>query len=178
MMTFLRVNMNLGVMMKTMETTNKNQVLKEVSKRMKEKSKNQIRSKIKNLTMMIKKKKKEPTETATRIVYGEGNDTEMTEAQQGNGNLETIQEQVVEDAHVTISTISKKTKVPVTSSSRSSDLASKFLKFSNIPQTDAEIVSPLDVHVHHEVPRTQEPTLLIIPVLVIPESSSVFTNIP
>ncbi|GJU90496.1 hypothetical protein Tco_1302919 [Tanacetum coccineum] len=70
----------------------------------------------------------------------------MTEAQQGNKNLETTQEQVVEDAHVTISTVPKKTKVPVTSSSRSSDLASKFLNFSDIPQTNAEIVSPLDVH--------------------------------
>ncbi|GJZ14595.1 hypothetical protein Tco_0550272 [Tanacetum coccineum] len=69
-------------------------------------------------------------------------------------------------------------EVPVTSSSRSSDLASKFLNFSDIPQTDAEIVSPLDVHVHHEVPRTQAPTLLTIPVSVIPESSPVFTNIP
>ncbi|GJQ89069.1 hypothetical protein Tco_0000208 [Tanacetum coccineum] len=48
----------------------------------------------------------------------------------------------------------------------------------DIPQTDAEIVSPLDVHVHHEVPRTQAPTLLTIPVSVIPESSPVFTNIP
>ncbi|GKA22991.1 hypothetical protein Tco_0708953 [Tanacetum coccineum] len=102
----------------------------------------------------------------------------MTEAQQGNENLETTQEQVVEDAHVTISTILKKTEIPVTSSSRSSDLASKFLNFSDIPQTDAEIVSPLDVHVHHEVPRTQAPTLLTIPVLVIPESSPVFINIP
>ncbi|GJV32795.1 hypothetical protein Tco_1393195 [Tanacetum coccineum] len=120
----------------------------------------------------------EPTETATGIVQGEGNDAEMTEAQQGNENLETTQEQVVEDAHVTISTILKKTEVPVTSSSRSSDLASKFLNFLDIPQTDAEIVSPLDVHVHHEVPRTQAPTLLTIPVLVIPESSPVFTNIP
>ncbi|GJX38282.1 hypothetical protein Tco_0251585 [Tanacetum coccineum] len=101
----------------------------------------------------------------------EGNDTEMTEAQQGNENLETTQEQVVEDAHVTISTVPKKTEVPVTSSSRSSDLAYKFLNFLDIPQTDAEIVSPLDVHVHHEVPRTQAPTLLTIPVLVIPESS-------
>ncbi|GKC90392.1 hypothetical protein Tco_1151041 [Tanacetum coccineum] len=106
------------------------------------------------------------------------NDAEMTEAQQGNKNLETTQEQVVEDAYVTISTLSKKTKVPVTSSSRSSDLASKFLNFSDIPQTDAEIVSPLDVHVHHEVPRTQTPTLLTIPVSVIYESSPVFTNIP
>ncbi|GJV08928.1 hypothetical protein Tco_1346584 [Tanacetum coccineum] len=96
----------------------------------------------------------EPIETATGIVQGEGNDTEMTKAQQGNENLETTQEQVVEDAHVTISTVPKKIEVHVTSSSCSSDLASKFLKFSNIPQTDAEIVSPLDVHVHHEVPRT------------------------
>ncbi|GJY36206.1 hypothetical protein Tco_0421584 [Tanacetum coccineum] len=39
---------------------------------------------------------------------GEGNDVEMTKAQQGNENLETTQEQVVEDAHVTISTIPKK----------------------------------------------------------------------
>ncbi|GKB22291.1 hypothetical protein Tco_0856214 [Tanacetum coccineum] len=115
----------------------------------------------------------EPTETATGIVQGE-----MTEAQQGNENLETTQEQVVKDAHVTISTVPKKTEVPVTSSSRSSDLASKFLNFLDIPQTDAEIVSPLDVHVHHEVPRTQAPTLLTIPVSVIPESSPVFTNIP
>ncbi|GJX06308.1 hypothetical protein Tco_0194240 [Tanacetum coccineum] len=36
---------------------------------------------------------------------------------------------------------------------------------------DLEIVSPLDVPVHHEVPRTQAPTLLSIPVFVIPESS-------
>ncbi|GKE08663.1 hypothetical protein Tco_1412214 [Tanacetum coccineum] len=102
----------------------------------------------------------------------------MTEAQQGNENLETTQEQVVEDAHVIISTVPKKTEVPVTSSFCSSDLASKFLNFSDILQTDAEIVSLLDVHVHHEVPRTQEPTLLTIPVSVIPESSPVFTNIP
>ncbi|GJZ15571.1 hypothetical protein Tco_0551248 [Tanacetum coccineum] len=102
----------------------------------------------------------------------------MTEAQQGNQNLETTQEQVVEDAHVTISTVPKKKEVPVTSSSGSSDLASEFLNFSDIPQTDAEIVSLLDVHVQHEVHRTQAPTLLTIPVLVIPESSPIFTNIP
>ncbi|GJS65647.1 hypothetical protein Tco_0680211 [Tanacetum coccineum] len=120
----------------------------------------------------------EPTETATGIVQGEGTDAEMTKSQQGNENLETTQEQVVEDAHVTISTVTKKTEVPVTSSSRSSDLASKFLNFSDIPHTDAEIVSPLDVPVHHEVPRTQAPTLLSIPVSVIPESSPVFTNFP
>ncbi|GJR01298.1 hypothetical protein Tco_0524282 [Tanacetum coccineum] len=71
-----------------------------------------------------------------------------------------------------------KKEVPVTSSSRSSDLASKFLNFLDIPQIDAEIVSPLDVYVHHEVPRTQAPTLLIIPVSVITKSSPAYTNIP
>ncbi|GKF29657.1 hypothetical protein Tco_0095999, partial [Tanacetum coccineum] len=105
-------------------------------------------------------------------------DVEMNEAQQWNENLETTQEQVVDDSYVTITTITKKTEVPITSSSRSSDLASKFLNFSDIPQTDAEIVSPLDVHIHHEVPRTQAPTLLTIPVSVITESSLVYTNIP
>ncbi|GJT97395.1 retrovirus-related pol polyprotein from transposon TNT 1-94 [Tanacetum coccineum] len=107
----------------------------------------------------------------------DGADAEMIDAQQGNENLET-QEQAVKDAHVTISTVTKKSEVPVTSSSRSSDLASKFLNFSDIPHTDAEIVSPLDVHVHHEVPRTQAPTLLTIPVSVITKSSPVYTNIP
>ncbi|GKD97260.1 hypothetical protein Tco_1381157, partial [Tanacetum coccineum] len=94
-------------------------------------------------------KLEEPTKTATGIVQGEGTDAKMTESQQGNENLETTQEQVFEDAHVTISIVTKKTKVLVTSSSCSSDLASKFLNFLDIPHTDAEIVSPLDVPVYH-----------------------------
>ncbi|GJR50362.1 hypothetical protein Tco_1400883 [Tanacetum coccineum] len=44
-----------------------------------------------------------------------------------------------------------KSEVPITSSSHSSNLAAKFLNFSNIPHTDAKIVSPMDVHVHHEI---------------------------
>ncbi|GKA48627.1 hypothetical protein Tco_0741585 [Tanacetum coccineum] len=59
-----------------------------------------------------------------------------------------------------------KTEVPATSSSRSSNLASTFLNFLDIPHNNAEIVSPLDVHVHHEVPRTQAPTRTTIPVSV------------
>ncbi|GJZ83486.1 hypothetical protein Tco_0648659 [Tanacetum coccineum] len=105
------------------------------------------------------------------VVQGEGADVEMIDAQQGNENLETTQEQVVEDAHVTISTVTMKTEVPATSSSRSSALASKFLKFSDIPHTDAEFVSPFDIPVQHEVPNTQTTTLLPILVYVI-------TNIP
>ncbi|GJT85685.1 hypothetical protein Tco_1067402 [Tanacetum coccineum] len=79
---------------------------------------------------------------------------------QGNENLEITLNQVIEDAHVKISTVTKKTEVPVTSSSHSSDLSSKFLNFLDIPYTDAEIVSLMDFHVHHEVPSNQTPTLL------------------
>ncbi|GJV31618.1 hypothetical protein Tco_1392018 [Tanacetum coccineum] len=121
---------------------------------------------------------KEPTQTDKEVVQGEGADAEMIDAQQGNENLETTHKQVVEDAHVTISTVMKKTKVPATSSSCSSELALKFLNFLDIPHTDAEIVSPLDVHVHHEVLRTQTPTLLTISVSIITKSLPVLTNIP
>nr|GEW75331.1 reverse transcriptase domain-containing protein [Tanacetum cinerariifolium] len=55
--------------------------------------------------------------------------------------------------------------------SHSSDLALKFLNFKDIHPNDAEFVSPLDVHVHHEVPSTHTSTLLTVPVLIIPESS-------
>ncbi|GJU36179.1 hypothetical protein Tco_1184533 [Tanacetum coccineum] len=89
----------------------------------------------------------EPTQTGKEVVQGEGADVEMNEAQQGNEKLETTQEQVVDDAHVTITTVTKKTEVPATSYSCSTDLASKFLNYSDIPHTDAEIVSPLDVYI-------------------------------
>ncbi|GJZ56474.1 hypothetical protein Tco_0611667 [Tanacetum coccineum] len=62
---------------------------------------------------------KEATQTDKEVVQGEGADAEMNDAQQGNENLETTQEQVVKDAYVTISTVTKKTKVPIISSSHS-----------------------------------------------------------
>ncbi|GJW97295.1 hypothetical protein Tco_0179103 [Tanacetum coccineum] len=73
--------------------------------------------------------------------------------------------------------MTNKNEVPVTSSSHSSDLAAKFLNFLDIPHTDAEIVSPMDVHVHHEVPSKQTPTLLTVPVSVIPDSSLVYSTV-
>ncbi|GKC01534.1 hypothetical protein Tco_0987670 [Tanacetum coccineum] len=94
---------------------------------------------------------KDEVNTDEGLIQKEGADAEMINVQQGNENLETTLNQVIKDAHVTLSTVTKKTKVPVTSSSHSSDLASKFLNFSDIPHTDAEIVSPMDVHVHHEI---------------------------
>nr|GEU44468.1 putative reverse transcriptase domain-containing protein [Tanacetum cinerariifolium] len=71
-------------------------------------------------------------------------------------NLKITHEQVVEDAHVTISTVAKETEVPDASFSHSSDLASKFLIFLDIHTNDAEIVSPLII----EQVRNQLPQIL------------------
>ncbi|GJW41170.1 hypothetical protein Tco_0067015 [Tanacetum coccineum] len=116
-----------------------------------------------------------PAETDKGFVQDEGTDAAMTNVQQGNENPEIVQ--VIEDAHVTLSTIPQKFEVLVTSSSHSSDLAAKFLNFSDIPHTDAEIVSPMDVHVHHEVPSQHTLTLLTVPISVISDSSPVFSII-
>ncbi|GJU62996.1 hypothetical protein Tco_1244831 [Tanacetum coccineum] len=78
----------------------------------------------------------------------------------GNENPEILQ--AIEDAYVILYTVLQKTKVPVTSSSHSFDLASKFLNFSDILHTDAEIVSLMDVHIHHEVPSKQTSSLLMM----------------
>ncbi|GJV81561.1 hypothetical protein Tco_1517431, partial [Tanacetum coccineum] len=117
----------------------------------------------------------EPVDTDKGFIQKEGIDAEMINVKQGNENPEISQ--VIEDAHLTLSTVPQKTEVPITSSSHSSDLASKFLNFSDIPHTDAENISPMDVHVHHEVPSNQTPTLLTIPVSVITESSPIFTTV-
>nr|GEU73571.1 hypothetical protein [Tanacetum cinerariifolium] len=100
----------------------------------------------------------EPVDTDEGFVQVEGTDAAMTNVQQMNDNMEILQ--VKKDAHVTLYTISQKTKVSITSSSYSSDLAAKFLNFSNILHSDAEIVSPMDVHVQHEVPTTNPPSTL------------------
>ncbi|GJT54150.1 hypothetical protein Tco_0989204 [Tanacetum coccineum] len=92
----------------------------------------------------------EPVTTDEGFIQKEGTDAEMTNVQQGNEKPKIALKQVIEDAHVTLSTVPQKTEVPITSSSHSSDLAPKFLNFLEIPHTDAEIVSPMDVHVHHE----------------------------
>ncbi|GKC46951.1 hypothetical protein Tco_1064673 [Tanacetum coccineum] len=50
---------------------------------------------------------------------------------------------------------------------------------TNIPTTEAEIVSPIDVPVYHEVPSGQTPTLLTVLISVVTKSSLVYTtNIP
>ncbi|GKB20249.1 hypothetical protein Tco_0854172 [Tanacetum coccineum] len=78
----------------------------------------------------------EPVTTDEGFIQKEGTDAEMTNVQQRNDNREMTVNQVIEDAHVTLSTLPQKTEVPVTSSSHSSELTSKILKFSDIPYTD------------------------------------------
>ncbi|GJT96590.1 hypothetical protein Tco_1092108 [Tanacetum coccineum] len=117
----------------------------------------------------------EPVDIDKVFVQEEGTNAVMTNVQQGNENPEILQ--VIEDAHVTLSTVPQKTEVLVTSSSHSYDLAAKFLNFLDIPDTDVEIVSPMDVHVHHEVPSQQTPTLLTVLVSVISDSSLVFSTV-
>ncbi|GKA10358.1 hypothetical protein Tco_0689791, partial [Tanacetum coccineum] len=109
------------------------------------------------------------------FVQEEGSNAAMTNVQQGNENPDISQ--VIEDAYVTLSTVPQKAEVLVSSSSRSSDLAAKFLNFSDISTTEAKIVSPLDVPVHHEVPSQQIPTLLTVHALVISESSPIISTI-
>nr|GEU58717.1 hypothetical protein [Tanacetum cinerariifolium] len=116
-----------------------------------------------------------PVQADDEMVQKEGTDAELTNIQQGNENLEISQ--VIENAHVTLSMVLQKSEVPVTSSSHSSDLVSKFLNFSYISHTDAEIVSPMDVHIHHEVPSKQTPTLFTRPVSIIIKSSPIYSTV-
>ncbi|GJW00045.1 hypothetical protein Tco_1555296 [Tanacetum coccineum] len=69
----------------------------------------------------------EPVDIEKEFIQEEGTDAAMTNVQHGNENPKIIQ--VIEDAHVTLSTVLQRTEVPVTSSSHSSDLAAKFLNF-------------------------------------------------
>ncbi|GJX27824.1 hypothetical protein Tco_0235903 [Tanacetum coccineum] len=58
------------------------------------------------------------------------------------------------------------------SSSVSSDFASQFLNLDNTPSADHEIISMMNVKVSHEETSTQTPSLLIVPVTVILETST------
>ncbi|GJV43773.1 hypothetical protein Tco_1428309 [Tanacetum coccineum] len=115
-------------------------------------------------------------EDETKITdKAEGDEDEEMDYTTRNKNPEILQ--VIEDAHVTLSTVLQKTEVPITNSSHSFDLAAKFLNFLDILRIEAQIVSLMDVHVHHEVPSKQTPTLLIVPVLVISDSSLVYSTV-
>ncbi|GKB89694.1 hypothetical protein Tco_0961966 [Tanacetum coccineum] len=74
-------------------------------------------------------------------------DKEFTDA--GHGNQESTYEQVEDDAHVTLTAIhdTQKTKVPVQTSSISFDFTTQFLNLDNVPPTDNELISMMNVDV-------------------------------
>ncbi|GJS16709.1 hypothetical protein Tco_0411181 [Tanacetum coccineum] len=85
---------------------------------------------------------------------------------------DTTYEQVKDDEHVILTTVhdTQNTEVPLQNSSVTSDFANQFLNLDNVPPTDTEVVSMMNVNVCHEEPSTQTPPLLNIPVTVILET--------
>ncbi|GKA70506.1 hypothetical protein Tco_0776645 [Tanacetum coccineum] len=166
-----KVKLNLREMMKMIATMNKTQVNESGSKSDQDENEEDIEDDEEE----VKNELNEPVDTDKGLIQKEGIDAAMTNIQQGNENPEILE--VIEDAHVTLSTVLHKTQVLVTSSSHSSDLEAKFLNFSDIPYTDAELVSPMDVYVHHEVPSKQTSSLLTVHVSVISESSPIYSTV-
>ncbi|GKD41523.1 hypothetical protein Tco_1261730, partial [Tanacetum coccineum] len=70
------------------------------------------------------------------------------------GTQQTTYEQVKDDEHVILTTVheTQKTEIPVQSSYVSSDFANQFLNLDNVLPTDTEVVSMMNVKVHHEEP--------------------------
>ncbi|GKC98409.1 hypothetical protein Tco_1168684 [Tanacetum coccineum] len=99
-------------------------------------------------------------------------DVEMTDATRESGSQEKSYEQVIEDAHVTLTT-SQNTEGSKQSSSVSSDFASKFLILDHVPPVVDEVASLLNVKVHQEDSSTQAPLLLSVPVTAILETFTV-----
>ncbi|GJT76371.1 hypothetical protein Tco_1043096 [Tanacetum coccineum] len=87
-------------------------------------------------------------------------ETKITDKAEGNEDEEMGYTTVIEDAHVILSTVPQKTKVPVSSSSHSSDLAAKFLNFLDIPTTEAELVLSKGCYVIMKVSSKQLHTLM------------------
>nr|GEU37283.1 reverse transcriptase domain-containing protein [Tanacetum cinerariifolium] len=102
---------------------------------------------------------------------------EMIDADQ-NVSQEKSYEQVIEDAHVTL-TSSQKTDSSKQSSSVSFDFASKFLILENVPTVIDEVASMINVKSHQEESSTQAPSLFSVPMTAIPETATAHaTTIP
>ncbi|GKB38686.1 hypothetical protein Tco_0883628, partial [Tanacetum coccineum] len=99
---------------------------------------------------------------AERKKEGKG-DVEMIDADK-DVSQERSYKQVVDDAHVTLTT-TQKTEGSMQSSSVSSDFASKFLNLDNVPPTDNEVASMMNVKVHQEESSTLAPPFLTVHIL-------------
>ncbi|GKB76925.1 hypothetical protein Tco_0943820 [Tanacetum coccineum] len=109
----------------------------------------------------------------TKHEEGGKGDAKMTDDGRADGTQHTTYEQVKDDEHVILTIVhnTQKTKVPLQSSSISSDFANQFLNLDNVSPIDSEVISTMNVKVRHEEPSTQTPPLLTIHVTVIPETS-------
>ncbi|GJV31480.1 hypothetical protein Tco_1391880, partial [Tanacetum coccineum] len=104
-------------------------------------------------------------------------DEEMTNADQ-NVSQEKSYKQVIEGAHVTLTSL-QKTKSSKQSSSVSSDFASKFLILDNVPPVVDEVASMMNVKNRQEKSSTQAPSLFTVPKTAIPKTSTAHaTTIP
>ncbi|GKB04075.1 hypothetical protein Tco_0832218 [Tanacetum coccineum] len=105
---------------------------------------------------------------------------EMTDAGRDDATQEKSYEQVVDDAHViiTVAHVTQKTKSSKQSSFVSSDFANQFLNLDNVPPSDHEFVSMMNVKVSQEVPSTQMPSLLISTPTPTPTTKQNTTLIP
>ncbi|GKB68016.1 hypothetical protein Tco_0929428 [Tanacetum coccineum] len=92
---------------------------------------------------------------AEHEMEGKG-DAEMTDTTYESASQETSYEQVIEDAHMTL-TFSQKTEGSKQSSSVSFEFASKFLNLDNVPPVVDEVASLMNVKTHHEESSTQAP---------------------
>nr|GEW16418.1 retrovirus-related Pol polyprotein from transposon TNT 1-94 [Tanacetum cinerariifolium] len=101
-------------------------------------------------------------------------DAEMTNTTHESTSQEKSYKQVIEDAHVTL-TSSHKTEGSKQSSSVSSDFASKFLNLDNVSSVINEVASMMNVKISHEDLSTQAHPNLLVHVMVIPEASAAYS---
>ncbi|GJX71358.1 hypothetical protein Tco_0308529, partial [Tanacetum coccineum] len=101
-------------------------------------------------------------------------DAEMIDADQ-MFLKEKSYEQVVEDAHVTL-TSSQKTESSKQSSSVSSDFSSKVLILDNVLPVVDEVASMMNVKIRQEESSTQAPSLFTVPKTAIQETSTAHTT--
>ncbi|GJX35667.1 hypothetical protein Tco_0247224 [Tanacetum coccineum] len=106
-------------------------------------------------------------------------DEEMTDAGRDDGTQQNTYEQVKDDEHLILTTVhdTQKTEVPLQSSSVSSDIANQFLNLDNVPPTNTEVISMMNVKVRHEEPSTQTPPLLNIPIMAAPTLTPLPTTV-
>ncbi|GJW31102.1 hypothetical protein Tco_0051134, partial [Tanacetum coccineum] len=99
----------------------------------------------------------------------EKGDVVINDASHDNVTQEKTYDQDEDDAHVTLIVVhdTQKNKVPLQSSYILSDFATQFLNLDNVSPADTEIISMMNIDVHHEEPSSPTPSLLIIPITVI-----------